>query len=298
MGGVILTSELEIPYLEQEKIEIEEQIQRITKLKTGLKNSGAQGLQLQAKLLALSNQEKTLKSQEQKITNKVLEFQKQEPASLSFESMLPIDYSQSDLDYRYRSDESENMHFIILKRQSTQEQIDNFADHLTQMRYLPGVIDLIKQISGTILKQTQGDQEVCLLGSFITLPHVRVMDPIVIRKDAVLDERLMNPTQAAKYSVITEAVLGGVFIGFGSTLSKASSEDSSNKTDVQSLTSSMRLFSFVSQGAIPSTDHFNLWDTYNSWKKRLTSERHCGFPIAFKVRRLIDVMRENGYNLT
>lgn len=306
MGGIILTSELELPYLEQEKCDITEEIQRINLQKKKLTHNSEPSTTAstvsdsnlaataQKTMFMLNRQIQQLEASFKSIEEKIKKFEVEKSGHFSFETMLPIDYSRSELDYRYRADESENMHFIIIKKHSVADQIDSFADHLTKMRYLPTVIDLINQISQTILKQSQQEnQEVCLLGSFVTLSHVRVMDPIVLRQDAILSDQLRDPAKAARYSVISESVLGGVFIGFGTRILK--NQDSSSD-DAKSVASHLHVFSYVSQGAIPPTDNFNLWDTYNGWKKRLTTDVHCGFPIAFKVRKLTDVLQENGLN--
>merc|ERR1712154_238450 len=136
--------------------------------------------------------------------------------------------------------------------------------------------------------------EVFLLGSFVTLSRVRAFDPIILREDAILNEELLE--QKGKYSVITESVLGGVFVGFGTRISTTLENTSSLKHEsAKEIASSLDSFSFVSQGAIPITEqvNFSLWDTYNSWKKKISMESNCGFPIAFKVRSLTDILLEN-----
>ena len=294
MGGIIRTGELELPYLEQQVDDLDHTIKKIEELKASIL-SGPQtaGMDPQKQVLIYSAQIKSKETFKRQLCEKLKAYQQEKEEAPYIEDMLPIDYSVSKLDYRYRSDESENMHFVTLKKQSTQSQISDFASHLTKMRYLPEVTDLVDQLSKSILDETrQEDQEVCLLGSFVTLSHVRVIDPIVIRQDAELGETFTQRDQAEKYSVITESVLGGVFIGFGSRVT-GSREPGQGARDPREVASSLSSFSFVSQGAIPETHHFNLWETYNSWKKKITSDTRCGFPIAFKVRKLMDVLKEN-----
>ncbi len=291
MGGIIRTGDLELPYLEQQIMDLYTEIQNIESQKVRLKVPSNEIKDPQRELAIFCSRIEKLKLTITNVSKLIEAFQKDKEESPFSETMLPVDYNRSRLEYRHRSDESENMHFIIVKKQTAKTQIEDFTQHLTKMRYLPTVIGLIEQISGSVLNQAkQDDQEVCLLGSFITLSHVRVIDPIVIRENAKLSKELTNRETAVKYSVISESVLGGVFIGFGVRISKHQEVEQ----DVKSITARLHAFSFVSQGAIPPTESFNLWDTYNSWKKKLTSDEHCGFPIAFKVRNLIDVLEENG----
>ena len=308
MGGLILTSELEIPYLKEEKANLEEEIVKVENQKKKVKEQSQETqINPQKEISLLNSQIKQLQSLLKKSEAKLKVFKDEREDTSAFETMLPLDINRTVLDYRRRSDESENMHFIVFKTQSMKQQIDNFANHLTQMRYLPAVMELVDQVSKTILNQPmQENQEICLLGSFITLSHVRVMDPIVLRKDAVLSPQIKD--KHAKYSVISETVLGGAFIGFGNLMGQVKFDEGKEKLESQEgkakeklesqgakpLASRLQVFSFVSQGAIPDTNQFNLWQTYNSWKKKLTTNPHCGFPIAFRVRSLTDVLKENG----
>lgn len=291
MGGIIRTGDLELPYLEQQKEDLFAEINKIEKRKKNVsqlndpqKEFAIYRIQVEKLLLTVA-----------KVTALIENYQKEKDESPFSETMLPIDYKRSRLEYRFSSNESENMHFVIIKQQTAKKQIEEFTQHLTKISYLPSVIDLIEQITESVLNQAQHEnQEVCLLGSFITLPHGRMIDPIYTRENAVLSKELTNETTAAKYSVISETVLGGVFIGFGIRISKQQEAEQDKLQDIKSITSALQIFSFVSQGAIPQTENFNLWDTYNNWKTRLTTNEHCGFPIAFKVRSLVDVLQENG----
>jgi hypothetical protein len=295
MGGIIRTGELELPYLEQQTIDLLKKIETIKTQKESLKNASLEQKDLsQKQIIIYSHEVQRLEEMIKKIAKQIETYQKEKEESPFSETMLPIDYYQSHLDIRHRYDESENMHFVVLNKTSPQKQIEAFTNHLTNMRYLPAVVDLIDQISSSILNQTEvKNQEVCLLGSFVTLSHVRVIDPIIIRKDATLSQKFSDQETVSKYSVITESVLGGVFIGFGTRISKHSESTSKSLEDIKTTASNLTAFSFVSQGAIPDTEQFNLWDTYNNWKKKITSDPHCGFPIAFKVRSLTDVLKEN-----
>ncbi|MGR3973009.1 MAG: hypothetical protein QRY72_00275 [Candidatus Rhabdochlamydia sp.] len=291
MGGIVLTSELQIPSLEQQKYEFENAISKAEIEKDQIKDNT--GIEIQTKLVVLSRNINQLREKLKEIENKIQSYQQDKESLSSFETMLPIDYKRSGVEYRNTADESEKMHFIVIKKQSAKSQLTKFTEHLTQMRYLPSVIDLIEQVSQAVLDQDH-DQEVCLLGCFITTSRVRVMDPIVMRTKACLSQQLKQLQTASKFSVISEAVLGGAFIGFGTNITNNSISESKNQQEIKKITSSMHAFSFISQGAIPTTEHFNLWEAYNSWKAKILKDQHCGFPIAFKVRKLTDILEENG----
>jgi len=129
-----------------------------------------------------------------------------------------------------------------------------------------------------------GTQEVCVLFSYMTLSKVRMLDSIVLHKGAAL-ESLIKEKNIDQYSVIAQTILGGAFIGFGS---RCSSEE-----DLGDDPSHFQSLSFISQGAIPPEQTFDLWSTYVKWKKQLLSAPENGFPLAYKLRPLKDILREN-----
>jgi len=294
MGSIILNAELEIPYLEEQSSKLANEFERTMRLKEELK----EGPGRQRMLNKYTLDSKRFSREIENIRKKIDAFQNDQSEDLFYREMLPIDYRMSNIEYKHRAEESENMHFIVLKKEASEAQLTEFGDHLTKMQYLPAVVELIDQISKSVLNEAhQKGQEVCLLGSFITLSKVKVFDPIVVRKEAVLNKAFQDKEKVSKYSVIVESILGGVFIGFGNRTIHENEEKEPSEMEkekrAKSFTSTFHTFSFVSQGAIPQTQTFNLWDTYNSWKERLLLGDHSGFPIAFKVRNLGDILEEN-----
>lgn len=296
MGGIIRTAELEVPYLEQQICDLQAESDRLNKMKQEEKSNNIESKQ---KVIIWYNHQINTLGKRIKHLQELLDKYKTEldQKAIYHEHALPIDFDRSMLRNKTLSDESENMHYIVIKdRESVEKQIEVFIDNLTQMRYMPSVVDLVNRLSSNIVNEMQSEKhEIFLLGSFVTLSRVRVIDPVIIRKDAILNDELLE--QNKKYSVITESVLGGVFVGFGTRVSTIQKSTSSSKHEsAEEIASSLDSFSFVSQGAIPITEqaNFSLWNTYDSWKKKIAMEINCGFPIAFKVRSLTDILIENG----
>jgi hypothetical protein len=137
--------------------------------------------------------------------------------------------------------------------------------------------------------------EITLLGSYITLPRVRVLDPVKIRKDAKISNELKQ--QSRDHYVLTEAILGGAFFGFGIRTSKIGheSDETERGKDIRAITSRISTMSFISQGAIPkinkSAEKVSLWDVYTSWKEVL-EEDHSGYPVGVRFRNLWDILEE------
>ncbi|PCI75156.1 hypothetical protein COB21_05985 [Candidatus Aerophobetes bacterium] len=301
MGGVISRADLELPYLFQRASNLELDAQRIKTLKAQItKPSPASGSgggtavtvtksgAAQYQMNQYTVQQRKVKKSLEATLEAIKEMQKESEQDDSFAGkMLPIDYRISHIGYKHLSSNAENMHYVVLKGQGAKNELASFARHLAKMQYLPAVMDLVDQVSSTILDMVRREQEVCVIGSFISLARIKSLDPVAIREDATLDTDLVE--NAERYRVITETVLGGVFIGFG-TRTTVTPEPNSART----IASSLNVFSFVSQGAIPLSDEFDLWKTYNAWKRTLVTDEHSGFPIAFKVRELMDVLTENG----
>lgn len=127
-----------------------------------------------------------------------------------------------------------------------------------------------------------------LIGSFITLNRVRTIDPITLRKGAIISENLKK--NAHDYYVLTEAVLGAVFLGVGQWQSE------SRETGMNNIS----MFHFISQGAIPKVSQTfqgcDLGAVYVDWKDKLADEL-TGYPIRFKFRKLADILEENHYSI-
>jgi len=318
MGIIVPTTELEIPNLkreiaslesekEKEKGKVDNLNQEVRSINNRSDLSEAEKLQQRNFRQKIANQcqmaIRELESSISRVHQKIRTFerhQEEEKDSSSVGEMLPIDHNLTKLVIvENRSNESENMHSIVVKQDSTQIEFDLFASHLTGMQYLPRVVELVNQIAQTILYQAkEQNQSIFLLGSFITLARERVLDPIIVREQADISDNLLK--KADRYSVICQTVLGGVFIGFTAILSKDQEVEKHSffdKKEIELLSSGFHTFSFVSQGAIPPPSQtFSLWDTYNNWKKKLLEDKNSGFPIAYKVRNLKDILQEKSHH--
>lgn len=218
------------------------------------------------------------------------------------EEMLPIITERSPIEMHKRSFSGEKFHHLIISQDSNGNNASTIAlairEFLFQLRSEETQTasnlssETIDSLSNNIWGIVKSGHKVSLIGSFLTLPRVRVMDPIVLRKEAVSSAMVENAT---KYSVITEMVLGALFIGYGRSLSiHATSEEEPATSRIMA---GMSVFSFISQGAIPRMrgkfEDANLWEVYLSWKEALSSDKDSGYPIAIRVRDLTDILKEN-----
>ncbi len=223
----------------------------------------------------------------------------------SIEEMLPIDTTCSKMRTEHRSFPSEKLEHLIFRSEDSNQikkRLEEFSFQLFSQNalsnYIPG--DTVESIANKIKNLLQTEQQISLVGSFVTLSRVKVMDPIVLRKNAVLSEELK--TKSADYYVLTEAVLGGVFIGFGRSIlgrgkeGGPTAENSSEEGEAAKVMSGLSAISFISQGAIPkinSNPHdVNMWKIYASWKEILEKDPHSGYPVGFKYKKLEDLLKE------
>jgi hypothetical protein len=233
--------------------------------------------------------------------------------SLSLEETLPIDPNESEIRIEENiSFSSERTDHIYLKRQDSsivRDQIENFVYRLFSPDISANCLppSTLEGVISNIEDMLQTESLISLVGSVITLPRVRVLDPIVLRPKAKINEELKK--KAKDYCVLTEAILGGVFFGIGKHISgtksketehedvKTKQEDDNNNNNKKSLIASLSMITFISQGAIPKTnshpEDVNLWSVYSQWKEVLLNDIHSGYPIGFKFRELHDVLLEN-----
>jgi hypothetical protein len=299
MGGIVPRAELDLPYLHQQMGNLEIERAKVESEKVQLKALNAspeaspsvgRSLDPQKAMSGYVARLEEIAIQLAQVTEKIKAAKHEQRTTPLIKAALPINHRATRVTYKPLSNDSENMHYVIISGSSGRPEalLNAFSDHLARGDSLKMVADLVKQVSGTILSMVKQDQEVCVIGSFVTLSKVKVLDPIVIRANAILDKTMLANVE--KYAVISETVLGGAFIGFG-TVTK--SVERTAEATVQTVASSINVFSFVAQGAIPKTRGVNLWQTYEAWKETLLSQEHSGYPIAFKTRELEDVLTEN-----
>lgn len=307
LGRIVLSREIELPYLIQEMENLALKINKITESKRLLKLSAGTQLQgdasdssfadtkaqLQDQLSAL-DYDLGLKTRHcRAIQEKIFKFEKEQGEDYATEGstltqMLPIDYEKSKFITRDLGNESETLDYILVEhRDSAKREVQRFARRLMTTYDSPGALRLITQVAEDIFDMLTGDQKVCVLGSFVTLRGVRTFDPLIIRDTSTLSSKILD--NASKYSVITQSILGGLFVGYayyGGSVSE-------RKLSGSQMASKISAFHYISQGALHTTKLDSLWDTYEGWKTQL-KEEGGGFPIAFSVRNLAEILTENG----
>ena len=236
---------------------------------------------------------------------------------LSVNEMLPIDFTRSVIRIENRSYSSEKTSQTILRKSNdleskiytfvSQLKLDNAPSPCINNNTLEQLVSRIDDMLSS------KDVEVHLIGSFVTLNRVKTIDPIFLRKGADISPELKKDVD--QYYVLTEAVLGGVFIGFGLHCSESEkphdvdqkssiilkSPESEEAIDAKHQVSTIKsheaskisVFSFISQGAIPKVQDRDLWSAYLSWKQGLLDGVYSGYPVAFKVRNLLEILNEN-----
>jgi len=222
-----------------------------------------------------------------------------------FEETLPIDPA-SRMIIDGRSFASLKMHSLTIKKS---DKTDSVIANLLAVIYSDKTANEVKECLTpndtlsrfmlTIEQMLEKEGELSLIGAFVTLTRVRRMDPIIIRRNAIGDKL---KSQADKYYVLTEAVLGAVFLGVGSHLSASGDAGLTEEKKENRTKASASLINFISQGAIPDApnkpEDVNLLSVYNQWIAALKQDQSTGYPIGFRYRELQDVLRENGIRFT
>ncbi|BBI18276.1 hypothetical protein [Neochlamydia sp. S13] len=219
----------------------------------------------------------------------------------SIEEMLPIDPTYSKVKIEERSFPSEKMSHLVFRKTDAgtdlHKKIEVFVSQLFSQDAPSSLLSssMLGAVTSSIENMLETESQIYLVGSFITLPRVRVMDPIVLRRNATISNTLKE--KSGDYYVLTEAVLGAVFLGCGKHLSGGEQGDTQAVKEKKSLMSGISTVSYISQGAIPrpgkEAEDVNMWNVYAQWKQVLQEDPLSGYPIGFKFRELQDVLREN-----
>jgi hypothetical protein len=298
LGCIISQSDLYLPIYEKKRASLEEALERATQDKDKEKEREkfkASDNEMKQKVMA-NHAAKILKLRNDldQVCNKINELIK--TASLfPIEEPLPLDYKCVQLRNENRSFKYERMnHVLFTSNDHVSSKVKTFVSQLFLQdapSLLPGTLEAMVSNIETVLQTT--DARVALIGSFICLERVKVIDPLIIRPNTKLSAELIN--KSSQYYVLSEAVLGAVFLGIGKDVSiKGEAHDIA--TDQERI-SKLTTVSFISQGVIPKLNpkiqDINLWNVYVDWKEALVSDPHSGYPIGFKVRRLQNVLEEN-----
>nr|WP_166154736.1 hypothetical protein [Neochlamydia sp. AcF84]NGY94517.1 hypothetical protein [Neochlamydia sp. AcF84] len=224
----------------------------------------------------------------------------------SIEEMLPIDPTYSKVKIEERSFPSEKMSHLVFRKTDAgtdlHKKIEVFVSQLFSQDAPSSLLSssMLGAVTSSIENMLETESQIYLVGSFITLPRVRVMDPIVLRRNATISNTLKE--QAGDYYVLTEAVLGAVFLGCGKHVSGGEQGDTQAVKEKKSLMSGIYTVSYISQGAIPrpgkEAEDVNMWNIYAQWKQVLQEDPLSGYPIGFKFRELQDVLRENKISIS
>jgi len=321
LGGIIKKDQVRFATLKKRSAALENDLKNLevdkAKLKADVAKTTVPGSTvsqtikdgLQSKMTQVNKQITALEKEFTKVC-KEMEALGEKIDFLAIEETLPIDHAASKVRIQKdKSYSSERLDHVMISKRDAGEVRDNverfvnrlFAQDIPANFLPPSTID---GVVSNIEDMLQRESVISLVGSVITLTRSRVYDPIVFRPKARVSEGLKSKVD--EYYVLTESVLGAVFIGFGKHISgtegkekekekekPAEGSDESKKAIISSLT----MISFVSQGAIPQTsakaDDANLWNVYTHWKEVLDKDEMSGYPIGFKYRELRDVLTEN-----
>jgi hypothetical protein len=305
MGSLIKKTELLLPILRKQEAELNDRLSQLSQLKGNNSSKEATNqfvvdkIKLQRNLNAVQVRIKAMEDST--------------ASSLDLPQTLPADTSKMKIENRSFCFEK-MMHVTLKKNDKTsnalQERIDHFAmdllSHDGLSSYLP--TSSLKQIANVADNMLTDREEISIVGSFVCVPRVRILDPLILRRNAV-NKKLIRG--AKDYCVLTEAVLGGVFFGIGNFSAKSkreaqlqsqpSSEEKQTHIGEENLIRAA-MVSFISQGVIPKTsqdpENTDLWSVYQDWKKTMNEDPYSGYPIGFKSRELKDILRENGIEVS
>jgi hypothetical protein len=306
IGSIIKKNDLELHFLKEERSRLQQTVDTIllednyrmmsiVQKKTSDSCKHHEIVELDAEIKRNEDALKEVKS-------KIIKLLSENTALLSWEETLPLDRHQSIMRVEARGDPSETFKDCeINKEMSVRGQMDQlissmFLQQDTSVACLrPGTINTM---AASIENMVKTGHKVKLIGCVITLNRVRIMDPIVLRKEAKISENLL--INCSNYYVITEAFLGAVFLGFSTVVTESEISNSSQR-GAKTMNSSMTMVSYISQGAIPkmgnSLHNMDLRAVFRSWKEELMSDMNTGYPIRFTCRNLRDIFLENKVTL-
>ncbi len=142
------------------------------------------------------------------------------------------------------------------------------------------ISSLIEKLLNEQLKECdESSIEVELYASFISLNRTRSFEPLRIRSNAVLSDKLRD--NASRIYIISECLLGGIFFGLHKNVTGAKEKSSFSCQSLQ----------VISKGAISNIVLGDLDASYNNWKMSLMNDPHSGYPISFKVKNFGEIIK-------
>lgn len=242
------------------------------------------------------------------VCSEIEEYMKRGYKAFQPEEVAPLEFSVRTR--HHGGFPGENMSHIILHQQNAnssknaQATLFRFITQLCSENHSTSSLlssDSVAALADRISEMVQKESKVVVLGSLISLTRVRTIEPIGIRKGGIFSASMSTTPQ--NYFVVSEAVLGGAFLGFGS-YCEVAGEEAGSSAAAGAASVSARLatqitrFSFISKGAIPKLSHrfeeANLWAAYCNWKESLQTDEHSGYPLALRVCSLAHIFIENG----
>ncbi|MBS4166225.1 MULTISPECIES: hypothetical protein [unclassified Neochlamydia] len=306
LGSIIKKSDFLLPLKNKVRLNLEEELEKANIEKVKVTNSPSETETIknekQTNLNILNAKINKIKKDYNEVCSNISKLYESRNF-FSTEEMLPIDphYSKVKI-VADRSFFSEKMSHLVFKKTDTtgtdlHKKIERFVSQLFSQDAPSSLLSsgMLGTVTNSIENMLETESQIYLVGSFITLPHVRVMDPIVLRRNATISNTLKE--QAREYYVLAEAVLGAVFLGCGKYITGSGQGDKEGVEKPESLMSKVSMISYISQGAIPrpgkDAEDINMWNVYAQWKQVLLEDPLSGYPIGFKVRELQDVFSEN-----
>lgn len=116
-----------------------------------------------------------------------------------------------------------------------------------------------------------------IYASFILLDRIK-SQALSIRKNSHLNEEVKNNTK--DLYVVSDAYLGGVFLAH-CMLFQSQTENGSIKASSLQVTN---------LGTISKIDPEDMDKTYENWKHELINDMNSGYPVAYKVQKLQDII--------
>lgn len=209
----------------------------------------------------------------------------------------PIDISRSSITFENRASPSERMETLTLSRHTLQEdqtvesKINKLISFVFEQEDSSSLISKaqLNEMTLQINRALGSDKEVMIVGSFLTLPLVKIMHPVT---QAKMNDSLMDESDC----VITEGELGGIFFGFEARTTQQEPIAEADESIEFSL-SNVPLISFICEGAFPalaaSFKTLSIWKSYNRWKEAIQADPQGGRPIRYKYLPLRDVLNQS-----
>jgi len=291
IGSLIRKSVLDLRDLENEKSKLREELdalylQRQREINStcfSLMGDHLRGIQLED----FDDNIRSIFRKLEIIRQKIKEIKQGDIFMLASEEALPLEDKMRIQESEPRASELYD-EFTFEKSQDNEKELDRLVAFVFNQNIpisclpvgsMDTLISEIKSVANVACKIF------CVI-SVIRLPRTRILDPVIIRKNARLSDNLLR--NCSDYCVLTGEVLGGIFFAFEKSIPGVESSNGA------SCPYRLSRVSVVSAGAIPTTHCDDLKQMYRNWKDALLKNSCSGLPLHFIYRNLADVLEENG----